>query len=124
MANKVIGRVIEAKRLGATYWGNPVFEVALVQPDWIIGEDAERLGVGRFRLTNDAMLNYRIANSEYSEYAHVFELTRAGRIRRDLGAIYEVTSDDWGRFHAVADTGYVARFAVHYAIAEREQKNG
>lgn len=72
MRHYVTGTVTAIERLGATYWGNPMLRV------WIDGKP--------FRLANGAQLAYGIANPEYRELVHTFELSPAGRL---TGRVYD-----------------------------------
>lgn len=70
MSNETVtGKVTNVKRHGATYYGNPIMSIQL---DTIPG--------AWFRISDNSGIVYEIENREYREVAHVFELTRAGRI--------------------------------------------
>lgn len=64
----VTGRVIAAKRVGTSAYGNPAYMVTL--------DNGET-----YRTMDNAGIAYGITNPEYRDTAHVFTLTRAGRIR-------------------------------------------
>lgn len=68
-SRSVTGRVVDVKRHGHTFYGNPIFSVALntVPGEWL-------------RISDNASIVYAINNPEYREHEHEFELTRAGRI--------------------------------------------
>jgi hypothetical protein len=65
----ITGKVVNVKRHGHTFYGNPMMSVALDSDPW-----------AWHRLSNDASLAYGIENSEYRDESHTFALTRAGRI--------------------------------------------
>ena len=63
----VTGRVVDTHRHGNTVYGNPIYSVTLDNGQ-------------TYRISDNASLNYGIANAEYRDVPHVFDLTRAGRI--------------------------------------------
>ena len=69
MSNTVTGRVTAIKRHGTTYYGNPTLSVQLdTMPGvWL-------------RISDNAGLVYGIANSEYANTPHTYDLTRSGRL--------------------------------------------
>jgi hypothetical protein len=72
MSYTITGRVIKTERATGSINGNPAFFVTLETPT---GETQ------RLRTQSDAMIGYGIQNPEYRDEWHVFELTRAGRIK-------------------------------------------
>lgn len=67
----VTGVVRLASRIGVTSMGNPMWRIVI--------EDANG-SLGEFRLSANSSLAGAIDNSEFRERAHVFTLTRAGRV--------------------------------------------
>lgn len=69
--NKLVGKVTQVKRLGASYYGNPYHQIAI--------EDAQgEITIVRTQI--DSSINYAINNPEYKEHTHEFRLTRAMRV--------------------------------------------
>ena len=73
MSNRQItGLVTATRRAGTSANGNPSYDVTIL--DIATGESAT------YRTSSDVMLAYGITNAEYRHEAHVFGLTRAGRL--------------------------------------------
>lgn len=73
MANNTItGTVAATKHAGTSYYGNPAYWITIV---------TEAGDTVTLRTSADVMFAYGCENSEYRDNAHVFHLTRAGRIR-------------------------------------------
>lgn len=64
----ITGKVIATEYASTSYLGNPAY--------WVTLDNGET-----YRTMDNAGLAYGITNPEYREDAHVFTLTRAGRIR-------------------------------------------
>ena len=72
MSSTLIAKVIDTKRAGTSYYGNPSYDVTLETR----AGDALTL-----RTSSNVSFAYACTNSEYREEWHVYELTRAGRIK-------------------------------------------
>lgn len=85
MTNTLTAKVLNTKRAGTSHYGNPSYDVTL-----------ETLGGDTFTLRTSAnvMFAYACTNPEYRDEWHVYELTRAGRIKyaRSVAA-YIATTD-------------------------------
>lgn len=66
--NTVTGKIVAAKRVSTSAYGNPAYMVTLDNG-------------ATYRTMDNAGVAYGITNPEYREVDHVFTLTRAGRIR-------------------------------------------
>lgn len=78
-AKTVTGTVARVERNGHTYYGNPIINIGL-EVTAIDGISAESATLVTIRISDNASLVYEIANPEYRNEPHAFELTRAGRI--------------------------------------------
>lgn len=72
MSNSLTAKVINTKRAGTSYYGNPSYDITLET------RDGDTLTL---RTSANVMLSYACTNSEYREEWHAYELTRAGRIK-------------------------------------------
>lgn len=72
MSNTLTAKVIDTKRAGTSYYGNPSYDVTL---------ETRAGDVITLRTSSNVMFAYACTNSEYREDWHVYELTRAGRIK-------------------------------------------
>lgn len=73
MANNTItGKVTETKHAGASYYGNPSYWVTI---------STESGDTVTLRTSANVSFGYSCQNAEYRDNAHIFHLTRAGRIR-------------------------------------------
>lgn len=73
--NTITGTLLNApRRVGTSTMGNPTYEVDILETE----TDSVHW---RVRTMSNAGFAYAICNPEYRELEHVFELTRAGRIR-------------------------------------------
>lgn len=73
MANNTItGKVTATKHAGTSYYGNPAYWITI---------DTEAGDTIMLRTSANVMFAYACENPEYRDNAHVFHLTRAGRIR-------------------------------------------
>lgn len=72
MSITLTAKVIDTKRAGTSYYGNPAYDVTLET------RDGDTLTL---RTSSNVMFAYACENSEYREEWHVYELTRAGRIK-------------------------------------------
>lgn len=85
MSNTLTAKVIGTKRAGTSYYGNPSYDVTL---------ETRSGDILTLRTSSNVSFAYACENLEYREEWHVYELTRAGRIRyaRTI-ASYLATSD-------------------------------
>ena len=72
MPNTLTAKVLDTKRAGTSYCGNPAYDVTLETR----GGDTLTL-----RTSSNVMFAYGCTNPEYREEWHAYELTRAGRIK-------------------------------------------
>lgn len=72
MANTITAKVIQTKHAGTSYYGNPSYDVTLET------RDGDTLTL---RTSSNVMFAYACTNPEFRDEFHVYELTRAGRIR-------------------------------------------
>lgn len=72
MSNTLTAKVIDTKRAGTSYYGNPSYDVTLQT------RDGDTLTL---RTSSNVMFAYACQNPEYRDEFHVYELTRAGRIK-------------------------------------------
>lgn len=72
MANTLTAKVIGTKRAGTSYYGNPSYDVTL---------ETRTGDTLTLRTSSNVMFAYACTNPEYREEWHVYELTRAGRIK-------------------------------------------
>ena len=73
MSNTLTAKVISTKRAGTSYYGNPSYNVTL---------ETRAGDVLTLRTSSNVMFAYACQNPEYQTEWHVYELTRAGRIKR------------------------------------------
>lgn len=72
MSNTLTAKVIETRRAGTSNYGNPSYDVTLIT----------RAGdTLTLRTSSNVMFAYACTNPEYKKEWHVYELTRAGRIK-------------------------------------------
>lgn len=72
MSNTLTAKVINTRHAGTSYYGNPSFDITLET------RDGDTLTL---RTSSNVMFAYACENSEYRDEFHVYELTRAGRIK-------------------------------------------
>lgn len=72
MSTTLTAKVISTKRAGTSYYGNPSYDVTL---------ETRAGDVITLRTSSNVSFAYACENLEYREEWHVYELTRAGRIR-------------------------------------------
>lgn len=72
MSNTLTARVIDTRRAGTSVYGNPSYDVTLET------RDGDTLTL---RTSANVMFAYGCTSLEYREEWHVYELTRAGRIK-------------------------------------------
>lgn len=72
MTNTLTAKVIDTKRAGTSYYGNPSYDVTL---------ETRAGDTLTLRTSSNVMFAYACENSEYREDWHTYELTRAGRIK-------------------------------------------
>ena len=72
MANTITAKVLETKRAGTSYYGNPSYDVTL---------ETRAGDTLTLRTSSNVMFAYACTNPEYRKEWHVYELTRAGRIK-------------------------------------------
>lgn len=78
---EITGTVTRVETTGHTIYGNPIKRVYL-NATAADGSDHS----GTYRISDNAGIVYGIDNAEYRDTAHVFTLTRAGRISSARGA--------------------------------------
>ena len=72
MSNTITARVLNTKRVGTSYYGNPSYDVTL---------ETREGDVLTLRTSANVMFAYACSNPEYRDDWHVYELTRAARIK-------------------------------------------
>lgn len=72
MSNSITAKIIDTKRAGTSYYGNPSYDVTLET------RDGDTLTL---RTSANVMFAYACTNPEYREEWHTYELTRASRIK-------------------------------------------
>ena len=72
MSNTLTAKIIDTKRAGTSYYGNPSYDVTL---------ETRAGDTLTLRTSANVMFAYGCTNPEYREEWHVYELTRAGRIK-------------------------------------------
>lgn len=72
MSDTLTAKVISTKRAGTSYYGNPSYVVTL---------ETRAGDTLTLRTSSNVMFAYACENPEYREEWHVYELTRAGRIK-------------------------------------------
>lgn len=79
MSNAITAKVIDTRRAGTSYYGNPSYDITLET------RDGDTLTL---RTSANVMFAYACTNAEYRNDWHSYELTRAGRIKyaRKIGA--------------------------------------
>ena len=72
MTSNLTAKVIDTRRAGTSYYGNPSYDITLET------RDGDKLTL---RTSSNVMFAYACTNAEYREEFHTYELTRAGRIK-------------------------------------------
>lgn len=72
MSNTITAKVINTHRAGTSYYGNPSYDVTL---------ETRAGDILTLLTSSNVMFAYACENPEYREEWHVYELTRAGRIK-------------------------------------------
>ena len=72
MSNTITAKVIDTQRAGTSYYGNPSYDVTL---------ETRSGDILTLRTSSNVMFAYACTNPEYREEWHVYDLTRAGRIK-------------------------------------------
>lgn len=72
----ITGIVTHTERVGTSHYGNPAYLVEIRDDSAPVGR-----AYSPHRTMSNALIAYAITNAEYRNAPHVFELTRAGRIR-------------------------------------------
>lgn len=72
MSSTLTAKVLDTKRAGTSYYGNPSYDVTL---------ETRAGDVVTLRTSSNVSFAYACENLEYRNEWHVYELTRAGRIK-------------------------------------------
>lgn len=72
MSNTLTAKIIDTKRAGTSLYGNPSYDITL---------ETRAGDTLTLRTSSNVMFAYACTNPEYKEEWHVYELTRAGRIK-------------------------------------------
>ena len=72
MSNTLTAKVVDTRRAGTSYYGNPSYDITL---------ETRSGDILTLRTSSNVMFAYACTNPEYREERHTYELTRASRIK-------------------------------------------